>query len=173
MDIPMNCFIIAALSADGCIAKNPTAPSTVWTSKADKRRFVELTKHAGVVVMGQNTWLTLGGKALKDRLNIIYSPTPLPDLPPNAEITTKSPSELLKELASRGHKDVAICGGSQIYTMFMQSGLVNKLYLTIEPVIFGAGIRLFKDEMDFRLRLVDSIKTEDGTMLQEYEVISI
>jgi dihydrofolate reductase len=166
----MNCFIIVAMSADGCIAKDPSAPSTVWTSKEDKKRFVELTKKAGVVVMGQNTWMTLGGKALKERLNIIYSPEPLPNLPENAEITAKSPADLLRDLESRGFKDVAICGGSQIYTMFMKSGLVNKLYLTVEPVIFGNGIRLFKEEMDYRLKLIESIKTEGGTLLTEYEV---
>jgi dihydrofolate reductase len=167
----INCFIIAALSADGYIAKNPTAPSTVWTSKEDKKRFVELTKKAGVVVMGQNTWNTLGGRALKDRLNIVYSPEPIANLPAGVEITTKSPADLLKDLESRGFKEVAICGGSQIYTLFMKSGLVNKLYLTIEPVIFGNGIRLFKEEMDYKLKLVESIKTENGTLLNEYEII--
>jgi len=166
----MNCFIIAALSADGYIAKDPSAPSTVWTSKEDKKRFVELTKKAGVVIMGQNTWKTLGGRALKDRLNIIYSPEPLGDLPENAEITILPPAELLKNLEVRGKTDVAICGGSQIYTMFMKSGLVTKLYLTIEPVIFGDGIRLFKEAINAKLKLISSEKTDGGTLLQEYEV---
>ena len=170
MDIPMNCFIIAALSADGLIAKNPTAPSTTWTSKEDKRRFVEISKRARVIVMGQNTWLTFGGRALKDRLNIVYSPTPLPPVE-SMELTTKAPAELLAELESRGFTEVAICGGSQIYTMFMKSGLVTKLYLTVEPVIFGAGIRLFKEEMDVRLKLVSSSQTDGGTMLLEYDVV--
>ncbi len=166
----MKCFIIVAISADGCIAKNPTAPSTVWTSKEDKKRFVEITKRAKVVVMGQNTWLTLGGRALKDRLNIVYSPTPLPPVE-GMEVTMKSPAELLQELSSRGFEEVAICGGSQIYTMFMKSGLVNKLYLTIEPIIFGSGIRLFKEELDYRLKLLSSTQTENGTLLVEYDVI--
>jgi dihydrofolate reductase len=166
----MHCFIIAALSADGCIAKNPTAPSTIWTSQEDKKRFVELTKKAGVVVMGQNTWMTLGGRALKNRLNIVYSPTPLPAVE-GMEVTEKSPAELLKDLEARGHHEVAICGGSQIYTMFMKSGLVNKLFLTIEPVLFGNGIRLFKEELDFKLKLVSSTHTENGTHLLEYDVV--
>ena len=164
-------FIIVALSADGYIAKDPLAPSTNWTGKEDKARFVELTKRAGVIVTGQNTWKTFG-KPLKDRLNIVYSPTPLPNTEgmANVETTTKTPAELLKDLESRGFKEVAICGGSQIYTMFMKSGLVNKLYLTIEPVVFGDGIKLFKEPMDFKLKLIDSKQTESGAMLLEYEV---
>jgi dihydrofolate reductase len=168
----IQCFIIAALSADGCIARDSSAPSTVWTGKADKKRFVEISKRAGVVVMGQNTWKTFGGKALKDRLNIVYSPEKLPDMPEGVETTTKSPSELLAELESRGFKEVAICGGEKIYTMFMKTGLVNKLYLTIEPVIFGNGVRLFKESLDFKLQLIDSTKTEEGALLLEYNVIS-
>ena len=169
----MNCFIIAALSADGYIAKDASAPSTAWTSAEDKKRFVELTTRAGVVVMGQNTWKTLGGRALKRRLNVIYSLERLPDMPPDVEIASKTPAELLAELAVRGFKEVAICGGSQIYTMFMKSGLVNKLYLTIEPVIFGDGVRLFKEAMDLRLKLADSTSTESGTLFLEYSVITI
>jgi len=167
----MKTFIIAALSADGYIARDSSLPSTVWTSKEDKKRFVEITKRAKVVVMGQNTWKTFGGRALKERLNIVYSPNRLPDMPPEVEITSKSPLELINELESRGFTEVAICGGSQIYTMFMQAGVVDRLYLTIEPVIFGDGIRLFKAPLDFRLKLVDDQKTEGGTRLVEYEVI--
>ncbi len=166
----MKCFIIAALTADGYIAKNPNTPSTTWTSAEDKKRFVEISKRAGVIVLGQNTWMTFGSKALKGRLNVVYSPNPLPAAE-GMETTMKSPADLLKELESRGFKEVAICGGSQIYTMFMKSGLVDTLYLTIEPVLFGDGIRLFKEDLDFKLKLVNSERTENGTMLQEYDVI--
>lgn len=165
----MNTFIISALTADGYIAKNATHPA-LWTSKADKKRFVEITKRAGVVVMGLNTFNTLGGKPLKDRLNIIYSPTPLPPME-NVETTTLAPEELLKSLEARGIKEVAICGGSTIYSMFMKTGLVNKLYLTVEPVIFGDGMRLFKDDMDFKLKLVKSEITEEGTLMLDYDVL--
>jgi dihydrofolate reductase len=165
----MKCFIISCLTADGYIGKHATH-AAMWTSKEDKKRFVELTKHAGVVVMGQNTWTTLAGKPLKDRLNIVYSPTPLPPVD-GMEVTTKSPADLLKELESRGIKEVAICGGSQIYTMFMKSGLVDTLYLTIEPVVFGDGMRLFKEDMDVRLKLLESNTTPSGTLLLTYEVL--
>ena len=166
----INCFIIAALTADGYIGKHSTH-AAMWTSKEDKKRFVEISKRAGVVVMGQNTWTTLGGKPLKNRLNIVYSPTPLPRVD-GMETTMKSPLELSRELESRGYKEVAICGGSQIYTMFMKSGLVKTLYLTIEPIVFGDGMRLFKEDMDFKLDLVSETKTDKGTLLLEYKVNS-
>lgn len=167
----MTCFIIAAMTTDGYIAKDMAAPSTVWTSKEDKKRFVEITKRARVCVMGLNTWKTFGGRALKDRLNIIYSPNPITDLPEGVEITSKSPADLLQELASRGYDEVAICGGSTIYTMFMKAGVVDKLYLTVEPVLFGDGLKLFKEGFDYRLTLDKCEKTEGGTLLLDYSVV--
>ena len=163
-------FIIAAMSADGFIAKDVTAPSTVWTSKEDKKRFVEISKRAGVCVMGLNTWQTFGGRPLKDRLNIVYSPTPIPDLPAGVEVTSKPPAELITDLESRGFKEVAICGGSTIYTMFMKAGVVSTLYLTVEPVLFGDGIRLFKEPMDHRLTLEKIERSPEGTILLDYKV---
>ena len=67
----MKIFIIAAVSADGYIAKDSHRPA-MWTSKADKRRFIELTKRAGVIIMGSATYKTIG-RPLKDRVNIVYS----------------------------------------------------------------------------------------------------
>jgi len=165
----MKCFISAALTADGYIGRN-AKHAAMWTGKEDKKRFIEITKRAGVVIIGQNTWFTLG-KPLKDRLNIVYSPTPLEPVA-GMEVTMKSPADLLAELESRGFKEVAICGGSMIYTMFMKSGLVDTLYLTIEPLLFGDGIKLFKEELDFKLSLVSSVQTESGALLLEYRVIN-
>jgi len=60
----MKTIIISCLTADGYIAKNSTH-AAMWTSKEDKKRFIEVTKRAGVVIMGLNTWQTLGGKPLR------------------------------------------------------------------------------------------------------------
>lgn len=166
----MTCFIIAALTADGYIGRD-SAHAAMWTGKEDKKRFIEFTKRAGVVVMGQNTWMTLGGRPLKDRAHVIYSPTPIENLPAGVEVTTQSPADLLNDLEKRGFKEVAICGGSQIYTMFMKSGLVTKLYLTIEPIVFGSGIKLFKEDLEFKLKLTNCVKTESGALLLDYDVL--
>lgn len=158
-------FIIAAVTADGYIAKEEKHPA-FWTSKEDKKRFVELTKRAGVVVMGSTTYATLP-RPLKERMNVVYSKTKTFE---GAETTQKEPIELLKELEARGFKEVAICGGSKIYTMFMKTNVVSTLYLTIEPIIFGKGIRLFNEEMLHHLKLVSSGQAENGALLLEYAV---
>lgn len=165
MKHPMTTFIIAALTADGFIAKHPKHLAD-WTSKEDKQFFTEMTKQAGVVVMGSNTYETIG-RPLKDRLNIVYSREKQYE---GVEITQKPPRELLQDLGSRGYRKVAICGGSTIYTMFMEAGVVDKLYLTIEPIIFGSGMTLFTKELNEKLTLDGVTKLGEHTILLEYTV---
>lgn len=162
----MKCFIIAALSADGYIARDEHHPA-FWTSKEDKRRFVELTKRAGVVIMGSTTYTTIA-RPLKDRVNIVYSRSKTFE---GVETTQEAPHQLLAKLESRGFGEAAICGGSHVYTMFMKAGVVDKLYLTVEPIVFGQGIRLFNEPLDnYHLKLIGTQQAESGALLLEYSV---
>ncbi|MES3005896.1 MAG: dihydrofolate reductase family protein [Patescibacteria group bacterium] len=160
-------FIIAAVTMDGFIAKDNAHSPMNWTSKDDKTRFVEITKRAGVVIMGANTFRTFP-RPLKDRLNIVYSRTQQFE---GTETVTEEPSKLLKKLEARGFTEVAICGGAEIYTKFIEAGVVNTIYLTTEPVLFGKGISLFSRPVDTKLELISTSKTESGTIFSEYKVI--
>ncbi|MEI6490320.1 MAG: dihydrofolate reductase family protein [bacterium] len=163
-------FVIAAITTDGYIAKDKDHLAG-WTSKEDKKRFVRLTKEARVVVMGSNTFKTLPGP-LKDRLHIVYTKNPgTHQNTENVEYTNKEPVELLKDLESRGYTSVAICGGAQIYDLFIKSGLITKLYLTIEPVLFGNGITLFQSSINLNLLLESTEHTDTGTVFLDYKII--
>lgn len=158
-------FIIAAISADGFIAKDENHPA-YWTSKEDKQRLIEHTKRAGVVVMGSTTFQTLK-RPLAERLNVVYSRKKTFE---GAETTQAEPKQLLKDLEARGYNEVAICGGSHIYTMFLKAHCVDKIYLTVEPKLFGKGITMFNDEVTFDLKLMSSETTPNGSLLLEYDV---
>lgn len=160
-------FIVVAQTLDGFIAKEVNHPA-FWTSKEDKQRFVELTKRAGVVVMGKSTFKTLP-RPLKERVNIVYSKTEHFE---DAETTADTPIELIQKLEARGFKEVAICGGSQIYTMFLKAGVVDTIYITVEPILFGAGISVFNEPIDVQLELKSETKTESGTIMLEYKVLN-
>lgn len=161
-------FIIATTTADGFIAKTADQISTSWSSKEDRKHFVEMTKKAGVVVMGSTTFKTLPFP-LKERVNIVYSRSQQFE---GAEVTTDEPAELLKKLGERGFTEVAICGGSEIYTKFMEAGVVSKMYVTVEPVIFGMGISLFNKHVTANIKLVGSRTTESGSVFNEYDVLN-
>jgi dihydrofolate reductase len=162
-------FIIAVLTADGLIAETQDQSSVIWRSKEDRNFFIEKTREAGVVVMGAKTFHTMR-RPMPDRLHIVYSYEPI-ELP-GVEVTSEKPEEVLRDLKKRGYKQVAICGGSTIFTMFMEAGLVDKLYLTIEPVLFGSGMTLFNKKFDpQKLELINMKKLGENTVLVEYNVL--
>ena len=166
-------FIIVAHTTDGFIAPSSVGgqavPSTTWTSGADKKKFVQLTKNAGVIVMGLNTYNTIG-KPLPNRVNIVYAPNKTPAIE-GVEMTNKSPKDLISDLENRGFKEVAICGGSTIYTMFMEAGLIDTIYTTIEPHLFGTGMTIFNKPLNIKLNLLSIEKLSDDVLFLEYKVV--
>jgi dihydrofolate reductase len=82
------------------------------------------------------------------------------------------PKELISQMEKEGHKNIAICGGASIYSQFLQSGVVDKLFLVVEPYIFGSGIKLFDKKLDARLKLVEISKLSERTILLEYDIIT-
>ena len=170
--------LIVATSKDLFISpeKKEDQPSTVWTSREDKQFFNEKSKTIGVMIMGSKTFATIG-RALSGRLSVVMTRNPekwqakFED--ENLIFTDKSPQQLLQFLEDKGFKEVAICGGRAIYNLFLELNLVDKIYLTIEPVDFGSGIKLLNDDgilnnfyLEKELPLNDK-----GTLLREYSKI--
>lgn len=183
MSVPaVDVFLIAALSADGFIARSAGEVSTSWTSAADKKRFVSLTKQAGAVVLGRKTFETFGGRPLKERALFICSRQPradeaaigscVPGTDGGVEWTDLAPVSLVAEVARRGFRQLAVCGGAEIYSQYMEAGLVRRLHLTIEPILFGRGVNLFNHVLDVPLTLLHSEITPEGTQFLEFEVKS-
>ena len=70
----MKVILMLAMTVDGKIARS-TDHAADWTSKEDKKAFVEATKEAGAIIMGRNTFETIG-RPLPGRLNLILTSTP-------------------------------------------------------------------------------------------------
>lgn len=164
----MNVYIVAAVSADGFIALNDQHLSLDWTSKEDKRKFVELTKRAGVMIMGRKTFETIG-KVLPGRKTYVYTSGHIDS--EGVESTSLPPKELISRLEQQGFSEAALVGGQAVYDLFLKEDAVDEIYLTIEPVMFGQGLTLSKTIADKRLKLLKHEKLNDDTLLLHYKVI--
>lgn len=162
------------MTVDGFIGRSDTDRSFDWTSEADKKYYIEMIKRAGTVVMGSRTFGTFT-RYPKGLHFVVYTSRPDEFINPKPEVITteatqQDPKSLLKKLAAEGREGVAICGGSSIYSLFLKSGLVDTLYLTVEPVLFGQGVKLFTERNDIQLQLREAKNLSAETLLLEYAV---
>lgn len=167
----MRVSLLAAISLDGKIAE-ATDQLADWTSKEDKRFFVKKTKEAGVLVMGRTTYDTIG-RPLPGRLNIVMTrnPDPSKNIPGELEYTAEAPEAILERLKKDGYDSVIIGGGAQVYTLFLQQGLVTDLFLTVEPVIFGGGVPLVQELEPTRLALQSVERLGEQAVLCHYHIL--
>lgn len=168
----MKVSIIAAISADGYIARESDELAN-WTSKEDKQLFVSLTKEAGVMIMGATTFQTIG-KALPGRKTIIYSnrAEKFSGIEGDIQVTNAAPDTLLRQLKDEGYDSVMICGGAQIYDLFLRAKLVTDLYITIEPILFGSGVPFSSNGTQYKLALKSTKQLNDNTILLHYKTLA-
>ena len=168
----MRLIVIMAMTVDGKIGiSDDHFPD--WTGKADKRLFKETTMKAGAVIMGSKTFDTIG-KPLPGRKNIVMTRTPQHRFQrENLIFTSKTPKEILEELALDGFYEVILAGGATINTLFAASGLINDIIVTYAPKIFGQGLSLFSGAVSMDLKLKDLKLLEDGAICAHYKVLSI
>jgi len=158
------------MSLDGVIAKNSTHNPMEWSSAEDKKLYRETTKEISVVIMGQKTYDAIG-MPLPGRLNIVLTRETREDQPNLLEHKSGDVKEILNELEKRGYAQAAICGGTFVNSLFLKENLIDEIQITIEPKIFGSGLRLF-DQIDVNidLELIELKNLNDNTINVLYKI---
>jgi len=168
----MNIIILSVVTLDGKIARNEHHFSG-WSSKEDKRIFSTTTREAKVMIVGRNTFDTLPA-LLPGRLHIVLTTHTegKTNIPGQLEYTSQSPEEIVAGLEGRGYTRAMVAGGALVNALFLKAGLVDEIWLTVEPLIFGSGIDLFRGfDFDLRARLLRVEKlSESGTVHLRYSL---
>ena len=163
---------IAAVTIDGKIAKGPNHMSD-WTSKEDKLFMRALLGKCDVVIVGNNTYKT-AIKPLSKRKCIVFSKSINLPIRKSANLLYVNPAEINFKffIKNLGYKRIAILGGAQTYSYFLENNLLDEIYLTIEPLAFGGGVSLFANKKlgDFKYKLVALKKlNKEGGVLLHYK----
>ncbi|AKI96822.1 dihydrofolate reductase family protein [Kosmotoga pacifica] len=168
----MKVSLVAVMSVNGLLARDDKV-STDWSSKEDKAFFKEFTMKTGVVVMGRKTFETIGSTPLSGRLNVVMTRKPhifQKHRHQNLFFTNMEPKTLLKYLGDKGFNHVAVIGGPQIYSLFLEKGLITDLYLTIEPLFLSGRIGFKYLQRDYNLHLEEIIRLSHNTILLHYSL---
>ncbi|MEX1135731.1 MAG: dihydrofolate reductase family protein, partial [Balneolales bacterium] len=83
-----------------------------------------------------------------------------------------TPQEIVTELANEGKEHLYIDGGITIQR-FLKEKLINKLTITVIPILLGSGILLFGNEgREQPLELIEVFTSNSGTVQKRYRIKS-
>jgi len=113
--------MIAAVAENRVIGNKNTIP---WHMPADFKYFKETTV-GKTIVMGLNTFKSIGGKPLPNRKHIILNNDPS-FVAPESCVVARSIEEVVEMI--KDIPEAMICGGASVYKQFLP--LAQKLYIT-------------------------------------------
>lgn len=148
----MKVTLLMAITLDGKIGKTPDHFPD-WTGKEDKKIFAELSRKAGVVIMGSKTYDTIGFPLVNRKNVVITRDKTRVSQWENLIFTDESPQTILNELEKQGYSEVILAGGALVNSLFAEAGLIDEIIVTISPKIFGHGLSLFTPEISLELTL--------------------
>lgn len=174
----MKVILAMVSSVDGKTTKWTNPKIYEWTSREDQAHFFSLIEKSKVIIMGRKTFFAAKSiiKLSPKQLRIVLTKTPKEyanmAIDGQLEFTNDSPQKLIKKLERKGYTQILLTGGQQINTLFLNVKLINEVWLTVEPSIFGSGNGLVSEEkLDVQMQL-KSIKklNKNGTILLKYLV---
>lgn len=142
-----------------------------WTSAEDWKFFQRKLAEADAVVVGRNTYETAKARLKKRNTYVLSSKVKAPVRRGTVTFLNPATADIAKILS--GYKRIAVIGGGRVYQTMLDKKLLDELYVTIEPLVFGRGVEMFKGgSKTHRLKLVSVKKLNSkGTLLLHYRVV--
>lgn len=176
--------MIMAVDNRGAIGFNNDLPwKGLMNNKPDMEWFREQTK-GKIVIMGYNTWVSIGRKPLPNRVNIVITQKHSEEVkaeikehkdafmgnnlnlgkPVPKNFVTSSPADAIKRIKDglgdfHNGGEVMVIGGAQIYQAFMEH--TSRIYLSTFDGEFEADTFVHLDLVDFDLVYRDKIRQSD------------
>ena len=173
----MKKILIFVTTLDGKVTKGDNPFVKSWSSRSDQEYFRNIWSSSSLIVMGSKTFILDPIKPSPARLLIVITSRPHEfsqfNVPGQIEFTDEKPTEIVSRLEKKGIGQMLIVGGPHLAASFLREKLIDELWLTIEPKIFGEGNDLVSGEkLDISLKLISCEKVNDeGTLITKYAVL--
>jgi dihydrofolate reductase len=173
----MKVILVFVATVDGKITKWGKPHIQEWSSMWDKEYFHKLRMESELIIMGKNTFMAEPIKPVSQHQIVVMTRSPAKykdqEIPGQLVFSDRHPREHCEHFNLQGFKKMLVVGGPQIATLFLRENLVDEIWLTIEPLVFGSGGSLVNEtKLDIRLQLLHYEKVnEQGTLITKYSVI--
>ena len=164
-----NFTAFVAGSVDGRISLKKRARPD-WTSTEDWNFLQNSLKRFDAVVVGRNTYLA--AKTNLKRRNTYVLSRKLSSLKKDGSVTFVNPQKTDLRKLFAVHKNVAVLGAGEVYQYMLDRGMMNELFVTVEPLIFGRGTTMFSGGRKNKKLILRAIRrlNKQGTLLLQYDI---
>jgi dihydrofolate reductase len=113
--------------------------------------YMNFISQIGTIIMGRKTysWLIDGGHEWPYTEQDTYVVSRQQDLElkiPRGKVLSGDLADFVNELKASTNKDIWLVGGGELNTLFLNHDLIDKMIITVVPVIIGEGIPLFPNK---------------------------
>ena len=173
----MEITLIAVQSVNGKITHGERG-GVEFASAADHAWFRDTLAGMDLVLLGGETYraererIRKGAQAGTPRWVFTRSPEAFAQdtISGKLEFRLLERDALLKDIEQGGYQKVALVGGPALSAWFFEQGLVDSLYLTMEPFLYASGKPLVEIMGDIALSL-ESVETlSQETILLKYRL---
>jgi len=167
----MKVILYMAITANGYIAKKNN--DTPWSSEEFASYFshVRSAKH---VIVGHKTFKLFRASDFADMGHpLVIILTRKSSLSDKDQVKyVNSPQQALQVLEAKGFMQALVTGGGETNQAFLDQGLIDEIYLDVEPILFGQDIPLFAPTVyDCQLELLGTLKLNPHTLQLHYKVL--
>ena len=160
-----------AITANGYIADENN--ETPWSDEVWKS-YYKIAKQFRAIILGRTTYEIMKKvnefEKIWNPLTVVVTNKNFLNSP--NFIFVRSPKDALKIVEEKGFSKVLIGGGGNLNSSFMKEKLIDEIYLDVEPMLFGKGIKLFADEnFNAKLKLIKIKKLSKNTIQLHYKII--
>lgn len=158
-------YVVASIDGRISIAAG-TVPD--WTSREDWNFLQKSLARADAVVVGRNTYLTVADR-LRKRNTFVLSTRPKTMIR-RGRVTFINPATMDIRALLKQYRVVAVVGGAMVYRYMVEHNLLDELFVTIEPLIFGRGQPMVIDGTKTTRLQLGAVKklNRSGTLLLHY-----
>ncbi len=168
-----------AVSLDGFISHQDGSVDGLLMEGEHAEEFAQSLEEYDAVLMGRKTYefgfqfgLKPGQPAYPNLHHYIFSRSLDFESSEHVTMVNSDALEKISDIKQQEGKEIWLCGGGELAGLLLDNGLIDKLTLKINPVIFGAGRKLFgacKKAVDLEYQ---SCKTySNGVQLSAYNVL--
>ena len=163
-----------AMSLDGFIA-GPNGEAD-WIATDPEVDFSAIWAQFDTALMGRRTYQAaiqrLGEAAFSGLTTFVFSRTLKQEDHPAVEVVSEVTASWAGDLKAQSGKDIWLFGGSELFRSFLDCGHVDRIDVTVIPVLLGAGIPLLPPPYTpTKLHLLSHSAYKSGTLSLAYQVV--